>query len=273
MPRDDLIGRPQPRGVGGAHLVAQGEHAVHVAELELGVGQNEADVGRPRRRPGVELQADVARRRGGLRADQVDRLGEVDVDVVPLGRLGRRGEDRLGQAVGQLETGRHRRPVHGPRLLVLLVGLPGQVAAHDAFERQHVGPSHQDGPAGPLGREPGVAEGALDLPGVLGQEGAGDDVGHLRGPKDGHGREHPSLVGDRLGHDHVEGAHPVRGHYQQAVVPGVVELADFAREHLGKFDGHESESESAMVGLHHSVMVTAARPGRRRSGRRGAGCG
>ncbi len=109
VPGDHLVGRPQARRVGRAHLVAQAEHAVDVAELELGVGQNEADVGRPRRGPGVELEADVARRRRRLGAHQVDRLGEVDVDVVPLRRLGRRGEHGLGQAVGQLEAGRHGR--------------------------------------------------------------------------------------------------------------------------------------------------------------------
>ena len=111
-------------------------------------------VGGPRRGPGVELQADVAgRARAASAPDQVDRRGEVDVDVVPLGRLGRGGEDRLGQPVGQLQAGRHGAPVHRAGLLVLLVGLAGQVAAHDALELEHLGPSHQHGPAGPLGRE------------------------------------------------------------------------------------------------------------------------
>ena len=40
---------------------------------------------------------------------------------------------------------------------VLLVGLAGEVAAHDALELEHVGPPHQDGPAGPVGGQRGVA--------------------------------------------------------------------------------------------------------------------
>ena len=169
--------------------------------------------------------------------DQVDRRGEIDVDVVPLGRLGRRGEHRLGQAVGQLEAGRHGRPVHGARLLVLLVGLAGQIAAHDALELAASRPAAPAGPVRPTRRGSAMPrQGGLDLRGVGGQQGAGHDVGHLVAPEDGHGGEHPALVGDRLGHDHVEGADPVRGHHEQAVVAGVVELAHLARVDCGQGD-------------------------------------
>ena len=37
MSRDHLIGRPQPRGVRRAHLVAKGEDAIDIAQLEFGV--------------------------------------------------------------------------------------------------------------------------------------------------------------------------------------------------------------------------------------------
>ena len=44
-----------------------------------------------------------------LLADQRDAGGAVDVLVVPLGRLGRRREQRLGQLVGLAQAARQRR--------------------------------------------------------------------------------------------------------------------------------------------------------------------
>ena len=72
-------------------------------------------------------------------------------------------------------------------------------------------------------------------------------------PVDGHGREHPTLLGDGLLHDHVEGRDPVGGHHQQAVVAGVVELAHLARlderqaGQCGRADAHGASSSRASV--------------------------
>ena len=131
------------------------------------------------------------------------------VDGVKIGSL---------QLAGQLQPLGHRGAVHGPRLLVLLPGLPGQVAPDDALEREHLGPAHQDGPAGPFGGQRHAVERGRDLGGVDRQQGARHDVGHLLAPEARHRGQHPALVGDRLGHDDVERAHPVRGDHEQPVL-------------------------------------------------------
>ena len=45
--------------------------------------------------------------------------------------------------------------------------------------------------------------------------------------------EHPPLVGDRIGQDHVVGADPVAGDHQQALVIDGVQVPDFARADFG----------------------------------------
>ena len=93
---------------------------------------------------------------------------------------------------------------------------------------------------------------------------ARDDVGHLVAPEGGHGRQHPALVGDGLGHDHVERADPVRGHHEEAAVAGVVELAHLARVDPWQVHrhgrghgraGHRSASASAKRSTWRSVRV------------------
>ena len=96
--------------VGGQHLVGQHDGAVAAAaELELGVGQDDAALPGDRLGAGVDVEGEVAQRpRVGL-ADGVDDGGEVDVLVVlaELG-LGRGREDRLGQPAAVLEPRRQR---------------------------------------------------------------------------------------------------------------------------------------------------------------------
>ena len=107
--------------------------------------------------------------------------------------------------------------VHRARLRVLLVGLAGQVAAHDALELEHVGPPHQDGPSGPLGRQRRPAQRVGDGHRVGRQRLPGTTSAMASHQKLVMAVEHAALVRDRLGHDHVERAHPVRGHHEEAV--------------------------------------------------------
>ena len=71
---------------------------------------------------------------------------------------------------------------------------------------------------------------------------APDDVGQVLEPERRHGGQHPPLVGDRLGHDHVERRDAVRRDQQQPVVAGVVHVTDLARVEMGQIDvdGHRA---------------------------------
>ena len=164
------------------------------------------------------------------------------------------------QPAGQLQPGRHGRAVHGARPLVLLVGLPGQVAAHDALEVEHLGPAHQDGPAGPLRRQRERRPTAVSMSaGSTARMVPGTTSAISSHQKHGHGREHPALVRDGLGHDHVERADPVRGDHEQAV-----------RRRRRRARGPCPSGPGA---ARSSRRRSQREPARRRSGRRGAACG
>jgi hypothetical protein len=223
------VGGPEAGRVGGQHLVAQHEVAVDEAELELGVGDDDAALAAPLGAPPVELQRHVADLgRQGL-AHQVGGRRERDVLVVTLVRLGRRGEHRLGQPVGLPQAVGQRGAVHGAGPAVLLPGRAGDVAPDDALHRQHLGAADQHDPAGQVGlvgHRAGVGRqvgdvGRLQVP--------GHHVGQLGEPERRHGGEHPALVGDRLAHHDVEGRDAVARHHQQAVVVHRVDVADLAR--------------------------------------------
>src|SRR5512146_350392 len=89
------IGRPEPGRVGRERLVYQGERAVLIqAELELGVGNDDAAAERMRRRKLIKGEGGVADAGRERRPDELLDLGEGNVLVVLSGsRLGRRSED------------------------------------------------------------------------------------------------------------------------------------------------------------------------------------
>ncbi len=101
-----------------------------------------------------------------------------------------------------------------------------------------------------------------DLGRVGGDEVPGASVGQLLAPEGGHGGEHPALVRDGLGEDHVVGADPVRGHHQQQAVAGVVELADLPR--VDERGGHGPAPDGA-------ARAPAHRASRRSSASRAPG--
>ena len=67
-------------------------------------------LGAPLRGEPVEGDRDALRLGEHVRADDVGGLGAGDVLVVALLGLGRRREDRLGQALGLTQPGRQRVP-------------------------------------------------------------------------------------------------------------------------------------------------------------------
>src|SRR5580704_15457961 len=121
---------PEAGGIGGADLVAERQLAVGVEpELELGVGKNDPALAGVLGGVLVDGDRDLADALGQRAvADQLGGALEVDVLVVALGGLSRRGEDRFGQPVGFAETGRHRDPAHLAGPLVVLPPRAAQVA-------------------------------------------------------------------------------------------------------------------------------------------------
>jgi hypothetical protein len=98
------------------------QHAVLVeAELELGVGDDDAARARVLGGFGIEAQRSVAHLCSEVRADAAFDLGEIDVLVVlaDRGLVGRR-EDRLRQPVGELQAALTRLELAGA-----VAGVPG----------------------------------------------------------------------------------------------------------------------------------------------------
>ena len=107
-------------------------------------------------------------------------------------------------------------------------------------------------PGHPAGRARPPSAGSISA-GFAASDGPRHHVGHLLAPEAGHGREHTPLVGDGLGHDHVERADPVRRHHEQAPLPGVVELAHLAGMDPGQLRRHSTASASAKRSTWRSV--------------------
>ncbi len=102
-----LLRRPEARGIRRQHLVHHIERAVGVgAELELGVGDDDAALGGIGRGPFVDREGGVAHPLGERAADGRDHLVEADILVVIADRrLGRGREDRLGQLLRLAQAG------------------------------------------------------------------------------------------------------------------------------------------------------------------------
>ncbi len=117
-----LVLRPEAGGVRGEHLVDQMQPAVRVqAELELGIGDDDAPL------PGVfgacpvNPQAGVPDLFRQLTADEGDGAVEVDILVVfPGGGLGRGGVDGLRQLVRLFQSRRQADTADRPRALIIL---------------------------------------------------------------------------------------------------------------------------------------------------------
>ena len=77
-----------------------------------------------------------------------------DVFIVAGFGLRRGREDRLGQFAGFLQPGRERDAADGLGLLIFLPARAGEVAAHDALDRQHPQLLAEHRAAAQLGRDP-----------------------------------------------------------------------------------------------------------------------
>ena len=155
--------------------------------------------------------------------DQLRSALEVDVLVVSLLRLGGRGEQRLGKAIGLAQATGKLDPAHRPSALVVLPAGAAQVAAHDALNEQRLGFLHQHGAARQLfaidvkrSREIGGAKNMV-----------GNDVFQQIEPEERKLRKDFSLVGNGSGHYDIEGGEAVSGNDEE-FVSSIVDVAHFA---------------------------------------------
>ena len=152
-----------------------------------------------------------------LLADELGRLLARDVLVVPFDRLRRRREDRLGELVRLLQALGQLVPADLAARAVVLPARAGEVAAHDALDRQHLEPAA-------LHRAAVVADG---------EHVVRDDRREEREPVAGEAGQDAALVRDLGRQDDVEGRDAVGGDEQQALVVDLVDVADLAGRDVG----------------------------------------
>ncbi len=172
--------------------------------------------------------------------------------VLPLGRLGRRGEDRLLEARAVDETLREADAAHVAVRGILPQSPSGQVGASHTLDGQHLQPSNEDRPTSNLRRHVGR------------QHVVGHDLGELLEPPQRELGEDRPFVGDRGLEDEVEGRDPVRGDEEQLVLtcpaPAVQRRVEVA--HLAGVEVHETGDRQGLG--RHGHSLSAARSSRRR---------
>ncbi len=132
-------GWPVARGIGSEDLVGEGDLSVDEAELELGVGEDEAFAGGVRGGAVVDIEGEQTKGVGVGEADDGFDLAEGDVLVVAAGvDLGGGGEDGLGEAIGFEEAGGYREAADFTGGLVVLPAGAGDIAADDALDGKHL---------------------------------------------------------------------------------------------------------------------------------------
>ncbi len=157
-----------------------------------------------------------------LLADERDGGRAVDVLVVARLGLGRRREDRLRQLVGLGEPGGQRVPADLAGGAVVLPARSGEIAANDAFDREHLEPAA-------LGRASVVGER---------EQVVRDDPGGLGEPEPGEPGQHAPLVGDLGGQYDVERGDPVARDEQQTFLVERVDLTDLSARDVAESFRH-----------------------------------
>ena len=144
--------------------------------------------------------------------------------MLPQLGLGRRREDRSVKPLG-LGNARRQRNARDTALgQIFLVARADQVAAHHGLYQdglqaldQHRAALHQRNLVGLHHRF-----------GRLAREVIGHHMLELVEPEQRQRVQHTALVGDRLGHDHIESREPVGSHHQQAILAHRIVVAHLA---------------------------------------------
>ena len=168
----------------------------------------------------------VAHLLGAFAADQVHGSREIDVLVVVAhGRLGRRGEDRLGQLLRLLQAFRQLDAADFAAAPVVLPAAADDVAAGDAFHRYR---GQLLGHHRALRVQRRVHAGRQHGGDIDAGQVVGDDVRGPVEPEIADLAEHLALARDRVGQHHVERAQAVGGDHQQVAIAQVEHVADLA---------------------------------------------
>ncbi len=225
-----LVGGPEARGIGRQHFINQDQLPLEHAELEFRIRDDDAAL------PGiiaarlVDHQAQVARLRGEIRADDLARLVERNVFVVAGFGFGRWREDGFGQFGGFGQAGGQLDAADGLRLPVFLEAGAAEVAAHDALDGERLRFLHEHGAALNVGELRGRKTGqSRDFKRIVrtGEQMVRHERGKLLEPEMGNLREHLALARDAVGHDDVEGGDAVAGD-EEVGVAEIENLADLA---------------------------------------------
>ena len=179
----------------------------------------------------------------------------VMFDVVALRRLRRGREDRLGKPLGLDETGRQAMAADRARVPVLDPPRPGEVAADDELDGQHLEASAFE--RAPIGSDR--------------EEVVSDDLARAGEPERREAGEHPALVGDlRREHD-VEGRDAVGCDEEQLPLTERVDLADLPARDVRRLrhGRHRAWPRASAAGRRWCRRGRCTRRGRRpRRGRR-----
>ncbi len=235
-----LIGGPVAGGVGGEDFVNEDDFVSRfamiiegVAELELGVGEDDAPVGGVVGGGFVDGEGDVAEFfHDGLSCNGAGG-GEVDVFIVPLFGFGGGSEDGLGELVALAEIGGEGDAADRAAFLIFEPAGAGDVAADNELDGDDLcRPAEHH--AALEGFSVGFVE-AGDGFGGGGEEVIGNEVEGANEiePTGADFGEEDAFAGDGGGEDDIEGAHPIGGDDEDGggLVAGgrnLIEVADLA---------------------------------------------
>ena len=148
-----VFGRPIAAGVGSEDFVADEEVAIRfaievdgMAKLKLGVGENDAS------RRGIvgggviDREGEISKAIHEILARNFAGSLEVDIFVVPFGRLRGWGEDRVRETATAEQSFGKLDPADGAVVLIFAPTAPREVAAGDAFDRDDFNRSTQHHP-------------------------------------------------------------------------------------------------------------------------------
>ena len=145
--------------------------------------------------------------------------------MVANSRLGRGREQRLGKLGGLGKAGGQLDAAHSAVLVVGLFARAGQIAAHDALDKNRLGLAHQHGATAQIITI--LSELLGEICRVDARHVVGQDIGKLIEPEFRNTVQNLTLKGNLIGQDEIESGNTVGSNHQQ-VVTGIIDIANLA---------------------------------------------